>query len=251
MIIDFSILPEAFLSRTSTEVVREMEECGITLGLVHGRVGVTGEACLSPESLNHLVTEHSGRLICAVAVDPRSLEQSMEIIENEVVHRVMKAVVLEPGLLPCHWFADDRRLYPLYDYCSRAGVPVILHVGGNAGPDILHTHPGQADHIATDFPALNIVIRHGGWPWLPHILHVAFRRHNIYVAPGRYMFEMPGWQDYVTAANSYLRDRLLFASDYPQTAFACVEHFVKLPFKPEVLPLLLEHNAARLLNMMP
>ena len=51
-------------------------------------------------------------------------------------------------------------------------------------------------------------------------------------------------------ANTLLKDQILFGSDYPVMApEKWMEEFDKLPIKPEVRPLILKGNAARLLKL--
>ena len=65
-----------------------------------------------------------------------------------------------------------------------------------------------------------------------------------------YMFNVPGVSDYVMAANTFMRDRMVFGTAYPFIGFKDgVEQFCALPFKPEVLPGLLYKNAARALKL--
>ena len=51
-------------------------------------------------------------------------------------------------------------------------------------------------------------------------------------------------------ANTLLKDKIMFGSDYPVMApEKWMEEFDKLPIKPEVKPLILKQNAARLLKL--
>jgi hypothetical protein len=68
--------------------------------------------------------------------------------------------------------------------------------------------------VARDFPRLELVIAHGGYPWITQTLHVAFRRANVYVLPDMYLL-MPGNEAYVAAMNGYLSERFLFGTSYP------------------------------------
>lgn len=231
-------------------LLREMDAADVKLGVVPGRAGnpVMGDA--NSQAVRAIVDAYPDRFAGFVGLDPRDMDAAIAQVDRDVVHGPLKGAGLEPGTLPAPWYADDRRIYPLYDYCARHEVPVILMVGGNAGPDVTYTHPVQADHVAADFPRLKLILSHGGWPWVQEVLHVAFRRPNIYVSPDMYLFHMPGWQDYVTAANYFLQDRFLFASSYPFLPVqGCVEAFHAMPFRPEVLSKLLYNNAAGLLGL--
>ena len=146
--------------------------------------------------------------------------------------------------------ADDRRLYPIYGHCEDVGVPVIMMVGGTAGPDLSYSDPIRTDRVLTDFPNLNVVVAHGGWPWVNEILHLGFRRPNLWLSPDMYFSRMPGWEEYVKAADSFLSDRMLYASSFP---FCPVqgykEWFERLPIREENLKKVMGGNARRLLGM--
>jgi predicted TIM-barrel fold metal-dependent hydrolase len=122
--------------------------------------------------------------------------------------------------------------------------------GGNAGPDLSYSFPVHFDRVAGDFPQLKLVVSHGGWPWVSEILHVAFRRSNVYVSPDMYLHEAPGWEEYLKAANGFLADRFLYASCYPLAPVKeYAEWFLRLPLKPETRERALWKNAAELLGL--
>ena len=121
-------------------------------------------------------------------------------------------------------------------------------LGGNAGPNVDYSFPGIIHKIASDFPGIRFIVSHGGWPWVQQVLGVCFVQPNIWLSPDLYMFNQPGYQDYITAAKTYMQDRILYASAYPFLPLSCVHQFEKL-FPPEILPKLLYQNAARLLDL--
>jgi predicted TIM-barrel fold metal-dependent hydrolase len=54
----------------------------------------------------------------------------------------------------------------------------------------------------------------------------------------------------VQYTNTLLKDKILFGSDYPVlTPERWMEEFDKLPIKPDVRPLILKHNAVKLLGL--
>lgn len=183
-------------------------------------------------------------------IDPSDKYKAVDEIDRFVVNGPLKGVGIEPGLLPVPMYPNDRRIYPIYEKCEAEGIPLLLMAGGGNGPDAGYSAPMIIDQIAADFPKLTIINTHGGYPWVTEILFVAYRRPNVYICPDMYLFNQPGWQDYVTAANFALQDRFLFGTAYPFIPLeAGVEHFKKLPFKPEVLPKVLYQNAVRALKL--
>ena len=78
------------------------------------------------------------------------------------------------------------------------------------------------------------------------MLHVAYRRQNVYVSPDQYLCNMPGMNDYLIGANGFLADRFLYASSYPFISVkGYAEWFRTLPIRPELLDRIMYGNAAR------
>ena len=61
------------------------------------------------------------------------------------------------------------------------------------GPYLDDAHPELIDHVATDFPDLNIVIQHAGWPYVREAIGLAYKQPNIYLVPSQYVhYGFPG-----------------------------------------------------------
>lgn len=233
-------------------LLQEMDAAGVDRGVVVGRLagtlGSVSNADVAALVAAH-VTDKGPRFIGAASIDPTSRTGACATI-TQAVKDGFKAINIEPGSYPVPMYADDRRLYPIYAHCEDLGVPVILMVGGTAGPDLSYSDPIRTDRVLADFPKLPVVVAHGGWPWVNEILHVAFRRPNLYLSPDMYFSRMPGWEEYVKAADGFLAERLLYASSFP---FCPVKDyktwFETLPIRPQNLELVMGGNAARLLKL--
>jgi predicted TIM-barrel fold metal-dependent hydrolase len=122
-------------------------------------------------------------------------------------------------------------------------------MSGPTTPNFEHTDPAPIGRIARQFPNLNIVVYHGCYPYVNEIIGVAFRYENVNLVPDMYIFQ-PGSNLYVEAANTFLRDQLLFATSYPFRAMRqTVDDFLNLGFNEEVLDKVLYQNAERVLNL--
>ena len=117
------------------------------------------------------------------------------------------------------------------------------------GPDISFTAPELIDNVARDFPRLTIVDAHGGWPWVTQNLYLAHRHPNVILCPDFIMFNMPGMNDYLMAANYFLQDRFLFATGYPHMGHGQAVEFYRKHLRPEVQDKIFHSNAARLLGL--
>ena len=156
------------------------------------------------------------------------------------------------------FFPNDRLAYPLYEVIAEAKLPVLFHTGqtgvgaktrGGGGIRLKYSNPLCLDDVAADFPDMPIILAHPSFPWQEEALSVATHKPQVYI-------DLSGWSPkyfppiLVQYANTLLKDRILFGSDYPVIApEKWVEEFDKLPIKPEVRPLIMKENAARLLQL--
>lgn len=229
-------------------LLAEMDAAGITRGVVVGRnSGALGTV------RNDIVKEfcdlYAHRFVPVGSIDPASWKQAPATVDT-LLSEGFRAIALEPGGAAQPLHTDDRRLYPLYAHCEARKVPMIIMTGGNAGPDISYSAPEHLDRVLADFPSLRVVSAHGNWPWVHQILHIALRRPNLYISPDYLLANMPGTDDFVRAADTWLADRFLYASAFP---FAPVgrylEWFRRLPIRPESMERILFRNAAELLSL--
>ena len=105
------------------------------------------------------------------------------------------------------------------------------------------------DDVAIDFPDMQIIMAHPSFPWQDEALSVATHKPNVWI-------DLSGWspkyfpKQLVQYANTLLKDRILFGSDYPLiTPDRWMKDFEDAGFKPEVMPGILKGNAMRLLKL--
>ena len=245
--VGFEPAPSA-LEKSVEMLFREMDAVGIERGVVVGRtsgpLGVVSNADVAA-----VARQYPDRFTPVASVDVSNRKTAMAQIE-EARSLGMSMLNLEPGALPNPMHLDDRRIYPIYAYCEDNNIPVILMSGGSPGPDISYTAPVHLDRVLCDFPDLTVVASHGSWPWVQEAIHIAYRRPNLYLSPDMYLHELPGMEDYIRAANTFLSDRFLFGTAYPLTPVKeYTEWFLTLPIKPDVMEKVLYKNAARLLKL--
>jgi len=63
--------------------------------------------------------------------------------------------------------ANDRSLYPAYEVCQAAGIPLVVHCGTSTFPGSMNKYadPILLDDVLRDFRSLTIVLAHGGRGW--------------------------------------------------------------------------------------
>ncbi len=231
-------------------MLEEMDEGGVTMGVVTGRQANAFMGNVPNDDIVAIVNDYPGKFIGVAGIDPSDPAKAIDEIERVVVNGPLTAAGIEPGVLPTPLYCDDRRIYPVYEYCQRHDIPMLIMGGGGNGPDLSHSNPEHIDRVCGEFPKLTIINTHGGYPWSEQICFVAFKRPNLYLCPDMYMFNVPGVSNYVMAANTFLKDRIVFGTAYPFIGFKeGVEGVKTLPFKPEVLPNFFYKNAARALKL--
>jgi len=232
-------------------LLQEMEAAGVTYSVTPGRQAnaLMGRG-VPNDDISALLKEYPNKFIGAAGIDPTDSAKAIEEIERTVVNGPLTAIHMEPGKLETPLYSDDKCIYPVYEYCAKHGIPILITSSGCNGPDLSYSNPVIFDKIAGAFPTATFIIVHGGYPWVTETLFVAFKRPNIYICPSMFMFNLPGVQEYVMAANTFLKDRFLFASAYPFVPFKeGVEAFCNLPFNPALLSNFLWKNAAKALKL--
>lgn len=227
---------------------KEMDSAGITTGVVVARA-THNLGTIRNQEVADIVARYKDRFVGVGAANPSSWRKAIADID-EAMALGLKLVNLEPGVSQPPLHTDDRMMYPIYAHCEEKKIPLVIMCGGGAGPTIDYTAPHRIDRVLNDFPDLTVVASHGGWPWVQEVLHVAFRRPNLYICPDMYMHGLPGMNDYILAANSFLSERFLFGTAYPFCPHEqYTEWFRSLPIKAEAMDNILHRNAQLLLTL--
>jgi len=220
-----------------------------------------GQAPISSAEIAAGAARHSDVLIPFGSVDPHrpdAVDRIRRLVEDSGV-RGFKFHPTVQGFDP-----SDERWYPLYAEIQSAGVPALFHTGqtgigaglpGGRGLRLGLSNPILLDGVAADFPDLQIVMAHPSVPWQDEALSVATHKHNTWI-------DLSGWspkyfpESLVRAADSYLKARVLFGSDFPLLTpdrwiadAGIAPDGERHTFKPEVTAGILKGNAVRLLGL--
>lgn len=216
----------------------------------------TGHAANSVEEIAEVAAANNDVLIPFGSVDPwqgkAAVRRARRLVEEFGVrgfkfHPTMQA--FEP---------NDRRFYPLYEALAEARVPALFHTGqtgigaglpGGRGLKLRYSDPMLLDDVAADFPDLTVVMAHPSVPWVDAQIASATHKANVYI-------DLSGWSpkyfppQLVKAANSYLRHKVLFGSDFPVVQpDRWLADFDTLDIKPAVKPLVFKDNALAVLGV--
>ena len=152
----------------------------------------------------------------------------------------------------------DRMAWPIYEVINEYKLPAVFHSGHSGigsgmrcggGLRLQNSNPMLLEDVAIAFPDMQIIIAHPSWPWQDEALSLAMHKPNIWI-------DLSGWSpkyfppQLVQYANTLLKDRILFGSDFPLiTPDRWIKDFEEAGFKDDVQPLILKDNAMRLLNL--
>jgi hypothetical protein len=235
--------------------VTEMEENGISLAVLHAEFAY-GDIDKLNETVGMYLRRYPDKLIGFAGIDPSSSHDLLSAVDYYITRWGMKGLNLQTCVQG--WYANDRRLYPLYAYCQEKGIPVAIHASINFALNrkIDYGHPLYLQEIACDFPKLIIVANHGGWPWVNEMVAVAWKHQNVYIEVGgispKYISKIgTGWEPFLTYGNSILQDQILFATDSLIPHERAVKELETLPLKDHVKEKFLYKNAMRLLDLSP
>ncbi len=253
-----SPLPPSVRERSLPKLREEMAACGVTHAVLWGRaVTDKPQESTSAADVARLVREHGDLFVTGFAgvgvPEPGGIAPWLQVVDTALGELGLRGITVDAQFAHPPATSDEPRLYPIYQRCQELGGILALTVSRGSGPyqTLSMSHPEAVDRIAGDFPGLPIVVSHACWPWVQEGLGVAFRRENVYLCPDLYAIGMPGYLDWVQAANTYLTERIVFASAYPFIGVgAAVESWQRLPFRDDaVREQVLYRNAARLLGL--
>jgi len=211
---------------------------------------------LSSEEIAEGAARNNDVLIPFGSVDPRqgaaAVDRARRLIEDHGV-RGFKFHPTVQGFDP-----SEPAWFPLYAALQDAGVVALFHTGqpgigagmpGGRGFRLALSNPMLLDTVAAEFPELQIIMAHPSAPWQDEAISVATHKHNTWI-------DLSGWSpkyfppQLVRAANSFLKSRILFGSDFPLlTPDRWLRDVEQTDLKPEVMPGILLDNAARLLAL--
>jgi predicted TIM-barrel fold metal-dependent hydrolase len=211
---------------------------------------------ITNEEIAELAHEHGDVAIPFASVNPHRGAEGVRMAKRLIDQYKVKGFKFHPSVQ--EFFPNDPMAYPLYEVIAEAKLPALFHTGQTGvgagtrrggGIRLKYSHPMLLDDVATDFPDMPIVLAHPSFPWQEEALSVATHKPQVYI-------DLSGWSPkyfppiLVQYANTLLKDKILFGSDYPvMSPERWLADFDKLAIKPEVRPLILKENAARLLRL--
>ncbi len=152
-----------------------------------------------------------------------------------------------------YFYPNEPRVYPIYEVAQEAGIPVLFHIGSSVLPNtrLKFCDPIHLDDLAVDFPAMPVVMAHGGRGLWHRACAFLARQHPSFfidvsgLVPARLPELFPELER--------IADKVVFGSDWPAMprspgANACVIAG-ELGISAGAVAGILRENAARLLRL--
>lgn len=211
---------------------------------------------ISNEEVAESAAEHPDVAIPFASIDPNRGKMGVREARRLIKDFGVKGFKFHP--IVQEFFPNDRAAYPLYEVIAEAKLPALFHTGqtgigagmpSGGGLRVKYANPIHLDDVAADFPDMPIIMAHPSFPWQDEALSVATHKPQVYI-------DLSGWSPkyfpplLVQYANTLLKHKVLFGTDFPLlTPDRWIADFERLEIKPDVRPLIMKENAAKLLKL--
>lgn len=217
---------------------------------------LTGRPPIPNDEIAAFAAENADIMFAFASVDPTRGQEAVDEAKRLIAAGGIRGFKLHPPLQQFH--PNDQRIYPFYEVINEAKLPVIFHTGhsgigtgmpGGGGVRLKYGNPMDIDDVAVDFPDMPIIMAHPSFPWQDEAISICLHKPQVYI-------DLSGWSPkyfsptLVQYANTLLKTKVLFGSDYPLIApDRWLADFEKIAIKDEVRPLIMKENALRLFGL--
>ncbi|MCO5995279.1 amidohydrolase family protein [Actinoallomurus rhizosphaericola] len=225
---------------------------GVDVALVLAEYSPKATGYQPVEDMLPLTAYHPARIKLIANINPH-----LHYPIDEELQRQLDLGAVACKLHPVHAgvAANDRALYPAYEVCQAAGIPLVVHCGTSTFPGSSNrfADPVLLDDVLRDFRRLNVALAHGGrgW-WYDAAAFMALSNERVWI-------ELSGLppsrlRDYYAKHNwNRLTRRMIFGTDWPGVPGIArnARAIAALCPDEETAALVLAGNAARVYNLKP
>ena len=208
------------------------------------------------EEIAEAAQKNADIMIAFASIDPHKGKMGAREARKLIEEYGVRGFKFHPTMQAYHPY--DRMAWPIYEVIAEHKLPAVFHTGHSGmgsgmrcggGLRLEYSNPIHLDDVAIDFPDMQIIMAHPSFPWQDEALSVATHKPNVWI-------DLSGWspkyfpKQLVQYANTLLKDRILFGSDWPLISpDRWMKDFQEAGFKPEGMPRILKDNAVRLLGL--
>ncbi len=159
----------------------------------------------------------------------------------------------------------DERAYPIYEYCEKNRIPILIHFGITIGPacDLRFGNPIDLSPVISRFSNIPFILAHFGAGFFREALMITYKRNNVY-------FDTSGTNDWLRYHPHGLSlvdvfkqtlgivgpERVIFGSDsrlipdeYRVEMLSQQRSILELLTDPESIDLVMGENARRIYHL--
>ncbi len=182
---------------------------------------------------NYLFSEikpHHDRLLAVAAIHPHKWENGAQLRKNASdiadLYQAGSIVAAKFYTGYDHYYPGDEACCEYLTDLEDVGCPAIFHMGDCLcsvnHAKLKYAHPLGIDEVAVDFPDMNFIIAHMGYPWVRDTAEVCYKNKNVFTDISGFVYGDFSNEDKVkfkNALNDFLEiadsDKLLFGTDWP------------------------------------
>lgn len=173
------------------------------------------------------IAPHKDRLLGVAGVHP--FDRDAQLAANEIDS--LQQMFLSKQIVAAKFYLGYDHYYPneIGHYLSaleEVGCPAIFHCGDCLNSvkkaKLKYAHPLGVDDVAVDYPKMNFIIAHIGYPWVRDTAEVCYKNDNVYTDISGFVYgEFKGLdqirfkQNIVEFLSISSSDKLLFGTDWP------------------------------------
>lgn len=203
---DGSVEPAAFDAHLAAE--------GVDIAVVLAEYSPKVTGWQTVEDMLPLAAANPDRIKVAANINPHLHHPVADELERQLA---LGAIALKVHPVHGGFPAHERALYPAYEICRAAGIPVVVHCGTSTFPGALNqfADPILLDDVLRDFPGLDVVLAHGGrgW-WYDAAAFLALSNDHVWIElSGLPPSRLPTY--YARHNWNRLTRRMIFGTDWP------------------------------------
>ena len=180
-----------------------------------------GRKRIPNEEIAAAAKENSDMMMAFASIDPHKGKMGAREAERLIKEHNVKGFKFHPTVQGFH--PNDKMAWPIYEVINAHKLPAIFHTGHSGiGSGMYcggklrleYSNPMHLDDVAVNFGDMQIVMAHPSFPRQDEALSVATHKPNVWIDLSKWS---PKYfpKQLVHCANTLLKDRVLFGSDYP------------------------------------
>jgi Tat protein secretion system quality control protein TatD with DNase activity len=125
-----------------------------------------------------------------------------------------------------HYMPDSPQVRYALEALQQVKCPVIFHCGDCLNSvcraKLKYAHPLNIDEVAVDYPNINFIIAHMGYPWIKDAAEVCYKNKNVFTDISGFVYKDFETEDKIKfkkILDEFLdiagSDKLLFGTDFP------------------------------------